>query len=175
MRVFILRSGKNPSQLQQILRVLAYTLLLLFLQAIWVSRLPYSAMRVDLLLPLMFGVAIVWPPLASLAWAFFWGFAVDTLSGKFWGFHVGSFVVAVCLVYVAAEKFELQNPLYQMLLVGFCALGQSAALGLFLLLEPYNVVAASTIWEELLIRSLFTMLLSPFIIYPIADAQSITA
>lgn len=156
------------------LRVSAYTLLLLLLQAIWISRLSYPAMRVDLLLPLMFGVATVWPPLASLAWAFFWGFAVDTLSGKFWGFHVGSYVVAVCLVNVATEKFELQNPLYQMLLVGFCAFGQSVALGMYLLLEPFNVVSVSAIWEELLIRALFTMLLAPFIVYPIADAKSIS-
>lgn len=96
---------------------------------------------------------------------------LDTLSGKFWGFHVGSYVVAVCLVYAASEKFELQNPLYQMLFVGLCALGQSVVLGLFLMLEPYSLVGISPICQDLLIRSLFIMLLSPFIIYPIGNGK----
>jgi rod shape-determining protein MreD len=130
-------------------------------------------MRADLLLPLMFGIAITWPPLASLSWAFIWGFAVDTLSGKFWGFHVGSYVVAVCLVNVASEKFELQNPLYQMLLVGIGAFGQSLSLCLFLLLEPYTMVDLSSIWKELIIRSFFIMLFSPFVIYPIRNVRGV--
>ena len=128
-------------------------------------------MRADLLLPLMFGIATVWSPLPSLSWALLWGFVLDALSGKFWGFHVGSYVVAVCLVYAASEKFELQNPLYQMLLVGLCALGQSVVLGLFLMLEPDSLVGISSILQDLLIRSLFIMLLSPFIIYPIGDSK----
>ena len=131
----------------------------------------YPAMRADLLLPLMFGVATVWPPLLSLSWALLWGFVLDTLSGKFWGFHVGSYVVAVCLVYAASEKFELQNPLYQMLFVGLCALGQSVVLGLFLVLEPESLIGISSICQDLLIRSLFIMLLSPFIIYPIGNSR----
>jgi rod shape-determining protein MreD len=152
----------------------AYSLIILFLQTIWISRLSYPAMRADLLLPLMFGVATIWPPLASLSWAFVWGFAVDTLSGKFWGFHVGSYVVAVCLVNVTTERFELQNPLYQMLFVGLCALGQSIALGLFLLFQPYDLANELTLWQDLVIRSLFTMLLCPFIIYPIRDDKRAT-
>lgn len=166
-----MRSLKNVSQVQQFLLVFVYTLMLLIVQSLWISRLSYPAMRADLLLPLMFGIATVWPPLASLSWALFWGFVLDTLSGKFWGFHVGSYVVAVCLVYAASEKFELQNPLYQMLFVGLCALGQSVVLGLFLMLEPYSLVGISPICQDLLIRSLFIMLLSPFIIYPIGNGK----
>ena len=162
---------RSPSQLQQALFAGVYTLGLLVLQAVWVSRLPYPAMRADLLLPLMFGLAITWPPLASLSWAFIWGFVVDTLSGKFWGFHVGSYVVAVCLVNAASEKFELQNPLYQMLLVGLGAFGQSLSLCLFLLLEPYTMADLPSMWKELIIRSFFIMLLAPFIIYPIRNVR----
>ncbi len=83
----------------------------------------------------MFGVAVEWSPFLSIIWASAWGFIADTLSGKFWGFHVGAYVVAICLVNITAERFELHNPLYQMLFVGACAFGQSVALGLFLIVR----------------------------------------
>ncbi len=144
--------------------VAVYTLILLLLQAQWISRLPYHAFRADLLLPLMFGIAVEWPPLLSLLWACVWGYAVDALSGKFWGFHVGSYVVAVCMVNIAVEKFEFHNPLYQVSFVGVCALGQSAALGLYLCCEPVSI---ASMWISLVIRSMVTMALAPFIIYPV--------
>jgi len=164
-----LQAVKNPSHFQYFLWIVLYTLILVVLQALWISRLSYPAMRADLLLPLMFGVSTVWSAPTSLAWAFVWGFALDVLSGKFWGFHVGSYVVAVCLVNVTSEKIELENPIYQMLFVGVCALGQSVALGFFLLLEPYSLIDAAVIWKDLVIRCLFIMLLSPFIIYPVRE------
>lgn len=150
-----------------VLKVGLYTLFLLFVQSAWVSRFPPPAFRIDLLLPLMFGTAIEWPPVLTLAWASGWGFVLDTLSGKFWGFHVGSYVVAVCLVNIVTERFELHSLLYQMLFVGACALGQSAALGLFLFLEAPAQFDVPASYLSLLIRSFLTVLVTPLIIYPI--------
>jgi len=115
----------------------------------------------------MFGAAVEWSPLLSITWASAWGFIMDTLSGKFWGLHVGSYVVAVCMVNITAERFELYNPLHQMLFVGACALGQSLALGLFLFFEvPGRVEIPSTV-TSLLIRSMLMVVLTPFITYPV--------
>jgi len=150
-----------------LLKVTLYTLFLLLLQSFWVSRFSYSELRIDLLLPLMFGVAVEWSPVLSIVWASLWGFVADTLSGKFWGFHVGSYVVAICLVNIMAERFEFHNPLYQMLFVGACALGQSVALALFLLVETPEQIAMPSIYAHLLVRSVITMLLAPLITYPI--------
>ncbi|GLI35608.1 rod shape-determining protein MreD [Desulforhabdus amnigena] len=149
------------------LKLTAYTFFLLLLQVQGVSRLPYPALRIDLFLPLMFGVAIEWPPVASIFWGCVWGFAMDVLSGKFWGFHLGSYVVAICLVNIGLEKFEFQNPLYQMSFVGMCALGQSVALGLYLLFEPAGSISMMSMWMSLAVRSLIMMLCSPLILYPI--------
>lgn len=150
-----------------VLKVALYTLFLLFLQSTWISRFSHPALRIDLLLPLMFGTAIEWPPVMTLAWASGWGFVLDNLSGKFWGFHVGSYVVAVCLVNIAVERVELYNPLYQMLFVGACALGQSVALGLFLFLEAPSQIEASSTYLSLILRSFLMMLLTPLITYPV--------
>lgn len=150
-----------------VLKVALYMLCLLFLQSAWVSRFSHPALRIDLLLPVMFGTAMEWPPILTLAWASGWGFALDTLSGKFWGFHVGSYVVAVCLVNIAAERFELHNPLYQMIFVGACALGQSVALGLFLLLEAPSQIDVSSTYLSLIMRSFLMMLVTPLLAYPV--------
>jgi hypothetical protein len=72
-------------------------------------------------------------------------------------------------VNVSSEKIELENPIYQMLFVGICALGQSVALGFFLLLEPSSLVDMALIWKDLIIRCLFIMFLSPFVIYPVRE------
>ncbi len=154
---------------QYILRISAYTLLLLLMQAHWISRLPYRALRIDLMLPLMFGVAIESPPMISLGWAFLWGYVMDTLSGKFWGFHVGSYVVSICLVNIAAEKFEFQNPIYQMAFVGMCALGQSFILGLFLLFEPSGSMDFVSTWHSLAIRAFLMMIVTPMVIFPVVN------
>jgi rod shape-determining protein MreD len=163
--------SKTSTAWHHYLKVIVYTLFILLLQALWISRMPSPALRADLLLPLMFGVASEWSPLPSLFWAFLWGFVVDTLSGKFWGLHVGSYVVAVSLVNIAAEKFECKNPVYQMGFVGLCALGQSAVLGLYLIFEPSGPTVLATTWNSLIIRSILMTLVSPMILYPIWSSK----
>lgn len=152
-------------------RVTAYTFFLFLLQAQWVSRLPYPALRVDLFLALMFGIAVEWPPLMSLLYGCAWGFTLDVFSGKFWGFHLGSYIVAICLVNVAMEKLEFQNPLYQMSFVGLCALGQSVALGLYLMFEPAGALSVVSLWMNLAVRALIMMLCSPLVLYPLWYAK----
>jgi len=149
-----------------VIRIVLCTFLGLLFQAHLISRLPYPALRVDLLLPLMFAVAVQWTPLPGVLWAGFWGFAVDSFSGEFWGLHVGSYMVAICLVNMAFEKFDFYNPLYQMGLVGLCALGQSIALGLYLSFIPMDLPSLITIWISLGIRTLLSVTLAPFLIYP---------
>ena len=53
----------------RIIKITLYTLFVLALQAHLIPRLPYPALRVDLLIPLMFAVAVEWSPLAGLLWA----------------------------------------------------------------------------------------------------------
>lgn len=161
-----LKTTNSPWQKLHFVRIAGYTFLAFLAQIYWVSRLPYPALRVDLLLPLMFGVAVEWPPILSLLWACAWGYVADVLSGKFWGLHVGSYVVAICLVNITIEKFEFHNPVYQMCFVGLCALGQSLTLGLYLLFDPAVTMDAASTWTGLLMRSLLTMAASPLLIYP---------
>lgn len=144
-----------------------YTVFLLFLQSYWVSYFSRPELRIDLLLPLIFGTAVAWSPLVSIIWASVWGFIADTLSGKFWGFHVGSYVAAICLVNITAERFEFHNPLYQMLFVGACAFGQSVALGLFLFFEAPGQIEVFPTFASLMARSLVMMMLAPLITYPV--------
>jgi len=158
---------RNAIPWRYLSKVTLYTLFLLFLQSFWVSNFSRSELRIDLLLPLMFGAAVEWPPFLSIIWASTWGFVADTLSGKFWGFHVGAYVVAVCLVNITAERFELHNPLYQMLFVGACALGQSVALGLFLIVQAPEQMAMASSYTALVVRSLVTGILAPMITYPV--------
>ncbi|MCU0574877.1 MAG: rod shape-determining protein MreD [Syntrophobacteraceae bacterium] len=144
-----------------------YTILVFLAQAVWISRLPYQAIRVDLMLPLMLGVAMEWSLAAGLLWALAWGFVFDALSGKFWGFHVVSYITAVCLVHISIEKFEFQNPLYQMVVVGACAMGQGVVLWLYLLVEPQAPTLDAAVWQSLLARSFLMAVVSPLLIYPI--------
>ncbi len=158
---------KSSTQWQELLRIALYTLVLFLVQAVWICRLPYPALRVDLLLPLMLGVAMKWPPWLSLVWALSWGYVADTFSGEFWGFHVGSYVASICLVSIASEKFEFRDPLYLMVLAGLCAVVQSLMLALFLLFQPFAPTDAVWIWRDLAIRSALIMLLAPIIIRPL--------
>lgn len=150
------------------LRVVLYTISVFLVQAVWISRLPYPAIRVDLMLALMLGVATEWSLAAGLVWALLWGYVFDALSGKFWGFHVVSYVIAVCLVHISIEKFEFQNPLYQMVVVGCCALGQAVVLWLYLLVEPQTSALDAQVWQSLVIRSLVMAAVAPLVIHPIA-------
>jgi len=151
-------------------RIVLYTFLVFLVQAHFVARLPYPALRADLLIPLMFWIGVEWSPLGGLLWALLWGFVVDNFSGTFWGLHVGSYMVAVCLVNMASERFDYQNPIYQMCLVGVCAVGQS--LGLFLSFVPMDIPSLVSIWISLGIRTLLTATVAPFLIYPMANARS---
>lgn len=148
-------------------KVLAYTFVLLALQVHWISRLPAQALRVDLFVPLVFAVALIWPPMGCLLWAFFWGFVMDLLSGKFWGFHVGSYVATCCLVMITMDRLELGNPLFHLLFIGLVSFGQSVILGLFLSFEPGDPILSSEIWGSLLGRSLFMTFSAAFIVYPL--------
>lgn len=156
---------------QYFFKVAGYTFVLLLAQAMWISRMPLSALRGDLLLPVMFGVAVEWSTPFGLLWALIWGFVVDVLSGEFWGFHVGSYLVAICLVNMTAERFELSNPLYQMALIGLCALGQSLALGFFFVLTPSETMSEASVWMHLAVRAVLMALFAPLIIYPILSGR----
>jgi rod shape-determining protein MreD len=161
-------------QWQSFVKIFLYTFLLVVVQAHWVARMPHPALRIDLLLPLMFGIAAEWSPASSLLWALVWGYALDALSGKFWGFHIGSYVLAICLVNVASEKLEFQNPLYQMTFVGTCALAQSLALGIFLFFESAESYGGVANWVNLLFRSMITTVLAPLIIYPVFKGDKVS-
>ncbi len=156
----------------RMIKTTLYSLFLLALQAHLIQRLPYPALRVDLLIPLMFAIAVEWPPLAGVLWAGFWGFVVDNFSGEFWGLHVGSYVVTVCLVNMASERFDWRNPAYQMGLVGLCALCQSIAIGLFLSFVPMDVPELTSIWLSLGIRTLLSVTIAPFLIYPMLNPRN---
>lgn len=149
-----------------------YSIIALALQAHLIQRLPYAAMRIDLLLPIMFAVAVEWPPLTGVLWAGLLGFVMDNFSGEFWGLHVGTFTVTVCLVNLTLERFDWRNPAYQMGLVGLCALGQSAALGLFLSFAPMDPPALASIWVCMSIRTLLSAAVAPFMIYPILNSRN---
>lgn len=158
-------SFRSPLLKRYLFGTTIYTLVVLLLQIQWVSRLPHPALRIDLILPLMFGVAVEWPAAFSILWACGWGFVADVFSGRFWGFHVGSYVVVVCLVNMTSERFELHNPVYQMFFVGLCALAQSLALGMFLLMEASGMEEAFRVGMNLLFRSLFTVVVAPIVTY----------
>lgn len=157
--------------LSRMIKIILYTFFVLLVQAHLVSRLPYPALRTDLLLPLMFPVAMEWSPFAGLVWALFWGFVADNFSGEFWGLHVGSYCVAVCVVHMASDKFDCQNPLYQMCLVGLCAAGQAVAMGLFLSFTPMDFSSLVALWIGLGIRTLLAMTVAPLLIYPLLNPR----
>jgi rod shape-determining protein MreD len=163
----IIYSSQTLDPVSYSIKVVLYTLLLLLVQIVWVSRLPYHALRIDILLPLMFGIALQWPPLPSLLWAALIGFIMDVLSGSFWGFHVGSYVVVVCLVNVAVERFEFHSPVYQMGFAGICALGQSLALGCYLSFSGAAVISVTATWASLAMRAAIMTACAPIILYPI--------
>ena len=149
------------------LKIAAYTLFLFLLQAYLIVRFPYRALRADLLLPLMVGVALKFPPLMSILWAFIWGYVADVLTGKFWGLHIGTYMITVRLVHLTAQKVEFYNPFYQMLFVLVCVLGQSALLGLILWMKSPALFAMNSFLENMEIRSLLTTLLTPLIVSPL--------
>ncbi len=157
----------------RLVRIFLYTFIAMLLQAHLVARLPYQAFRIDLFIPVMFAVAIEWPPFAGLVWASVWGYMIDNFSGEFWGLHVASYMVTICLVNMASDRFDCQNPVYQMGLVGMCALGQSVALGLFISFVPMDLQSLTSTWISLGIRTLLSMTVAPFVIYPILKPKNL--
>ena len=155
----------------KMIKFMLYCLLVLAAQAHLIDRLPYAGLRVDLLLPVMFAIAVEFSPLPGVLLGGLLGFVVDNFSGEFWGLHVGSFVITVCLVNMASERFDWRNPAYQMGLIGLCALGQSIALGLFLSFVPLDDPALTTIWTGLGVRTLLSAIIAPFLIYPILNTR----
>ncbi|SPF47275.1 conserved membrane hypothetical protein [Syntrophobacter sp. SbD1] len=155
----------------KMIKFILYCLLVLAIQAHLIDRLPYAGLRVDLLLPVMFAIADEFPPLTGVLLGGLLGFVVDNFSGEFWGLHVGSYVVTVCLVNMASEKFDWRNPAYQMGLIGLCALGQSIALGLFLSFVPMDAPALTSIWTGLGVRTILSAIIAPFLIYPMLNTR----
>lgn len=162
-----MRRLRIQKEYRNLFKIAGYTLLLFLLQTYLVARLPYRALRVDLLLPVMVGVALKLSPVMSLVWAFICGYMVDVLTGKFWGLHIGTYVITVRLVQLTTQKVEFYNPFYQMLFVLVCILGQSALLGLILWIKSPALFMMDSFFEHLEIRSLLTMLLTPLIVSPL--------
>ncbi len=162
----------HGAALKKAIKFSSYGFVLLALQAQVVPQLPYTALRIDLFLPFMFAVAVEYPPLTALLWAGGLGFVADVFSGEFWGLHVGSYIISVCLVQMAAGGFESDNPAYQMFLVGLCALGQSIALGLFLSYVPTDSATLASIWVGLSVRTLLCATIAPLLIYPLLGGQA---
>ncbi|MEM5788886.1 MAG: hypothetical protein AAGU11_16360 [Syntrophobacteraceae bacterium] len=168
----MIRSGQTADfRVGRTAWIACYSFFVLLLQAQLVTRMPYPALRTDLLLPLMLPVALEWPPITALLWASFWGFIIDNFSGEFWGLHVGSYAAAICLVNMASDKFDCNSPVYQMGLVGVCALGQSVALGLFQSFQPMDLPSLTALWTSLGIRTLLSMTMAPFLIYPLLSSR----
>ncbi len=156
------------------LKIILYTIGLFLLQANWVSCFTYLGMRVDLLLPLAFGVALRKPPIAGLAWAFIWGYIMDVLSGKLWGFHVVSYMLTAVLVYLGSQRMEFQNITYQVVFLGLCSIAQSVVLGLFMLIgHSSNDVLSPGLWVGLAVRSLIMIVLCPLIIHPLREMKKV--
>lgn len=167
---------KSTAQRAAAKRAVKFTLsgfVVLALQAQIVRLLPDPAVRIDLFIPFMFVVAAEWSPLAGVLWAGSLGFIMDVFSGEFWGLHVGSYILTVCLVNMASDNFDCLNPAYQMGLVGLCALTQSFALGLFLSYVPMDTVTLRSIWVSLGIRTIVSALIAPFLIYPLLSRQRV--
>ncbi|MCL5405179.1 MAG: rod shape-determining protein MreD [Deltaproteobacteria bacterium] len=167
------RSFSQEATLKKAVKFSLFGLLFLALQAQVIPRLPYAALRIDLFLPFMFALAVECSPLSGVLGAGLLGFTADVFSGEFWGLHVGSYIVTVCLVYMASENFDWRNPAYQMGLVGLCAFGQSVALGLFVSYVPMDSVTLTSIWVSLGIRTLLSAIIAPLLIYPLLNWETI--
>ncbi len=144
-----------------------YALLVLLVQVQWVEHLKWAFFKVDLVLPVAFQVALFNPLPAALAWSLGLGFVVDTLSGKLWGLHMGTYCLAAGLYHVAAERLEMTNPVYQILCIGFCGLVQSVILGSYLQWTSVFPEWQATVWPGLFLRTAGTMVLAPAVMFPL--------
>jgi len=146
-------------------KLLTYSLGLFLVQENFVSHLPHQALRVDILLLFIMGLALQLPLLLSIAWAMLVGYAADVFSGQFWGFHVCSYIFAVLLVTKILQKLKLDHFFYQMLLGGCCALFQSFLLAGFLWFTGQVSFLSWSLWATLVVRLLLMMLLAPVVVY----------
>lgn len=162
MKQFLIRK-----EYKDLLKITGYAFILFLIQVNLIACLPYRALRVDLMLPAMVGVALSSSSAIAIVWAFVWGYMVDILTGKFWGLHVGTYVITVRLVQVMAQKVESRNPFYQMFLVLLCVLGQSVILGVFLWIKSPTPLLLDSFLKNLEIRSLLITFLTPLIIFPV--------
>jgi rod shape-determining protein MreD len=156
------------SQLTSILKLVTYSFGLFLVQIHFISRLPFQALRVDLLLILTVGLALELPILLSISWAIFIGYVVDVFSGKFWGFHVGSYVVTVLLVSKMLQRIEMHNPMYQMFVAGLCALVQCGLLAFFLWFDQQAALLSWSVVASLIVRTMLMMLLAPVVVGALA-------
>jgi rod shape-determining protein MreD len=156
------------SRLISVLKLVTYSFGFFLVQIHFISRLPFQALRVDLLLLLMLGLALQLPLPMSISWALFLGYVVDVFSGKFWGFHVGSYVATVLLASKMLQKFEMHNPLYQMSVAGLCASLQCGLLVLFLWFDHQPAALSWSLLAGFLVRTMVMMLLAPVVVATLA-------
>lgn len=155
-------------------KVTMYAIGLLLLQIHLVSRLPYQSLRIDLLLLLVVALTMEFPFVVSITAAICLGFVVDVCSGRFYGLHVLSYVIAVVMVSKVLLRFEMQNPLYQMVVAGCCGLIQGSLLVAFFWLDQQTPPLQYTMVACLVARSLVMMLVAPMVIHVLAGVWSET-
>jgi rod shape-determining protein MreD len=146
-------------------KVMMYAMGLLLVQIHFVSRLPYESLRIDLLLLLTVALAVEIPFVVGVTLAILLGFVVDVCSGRFWGLHVVSYVIAVVVVSKMLLRFEMQNPLYQMAVTACCGLIQGALLLVFFWLDQQSDVLTYTMVASLVVRSVVMMVVAPIVIH----------
>jgi rod shape-determining protein MreD len=153
-------------------KVIMYAIGLLLLQIHFVSRLPYQSLRIDLLLLLIVALTVELPFSVSITAAICVGFVVDVCSGRFWGLHVTSYVITVVLVSKVLLRFEMQNPLYQMVVTGCCGLIQGGLLVVFFWMDQQIPALSYTMVASLVVRSLVMMVVAPIVIHALVGVWS---
>ncbi len=155
-------------------KVIMYAIGLLLLQIHLVSRLPYQSLRIDLLLLLIVALTVELPFVVSITAAICVGFVVDVCSGRFWGLHVTSYVITVVVVSKVLLRFEMQNPLYQMVVAGCCGLLQGCLLVTFFWMDQQSAALSYTMIASLVVRSLVMMVVAPIVIHALVGVWSET-
>ena len=149
-------------------KVTMYAIGLLLLQIHLVSRLPYQSLRIDLLLLLVVALTVELPFVVSITSAICLGFVVEVCSGRFYGLHVTSYVIAVLVVSKVLLRFEMHNPLYQMAVAGCCGLIQGGLILTFFWLDQQIPALSYTMVASLVARSLVMMVVAPMVILVLA-------
>lgn len=145
---------------------LGYGVVLFLIQGHWLSRIGYPGLRLDLLLPLALQVALEMPFAFAVCWSLAWGLVMDTFTGRLWGLHLGTYLLAMVLVYLAEERFELRNMAYRLVCVGLCALVEALVLGVYSVIVSAAPPYDPAIWLPLVVRILGVMVVTPLIGFP---------